>query len=428
MTVYNVSNSTQFNAAIAQAQGGDSIVLASGNYGSLTIQNKNFSSYVTVQAASGASVHFDGLSVLSSKNLSFAGIDVGRTLNAGEPEWTRMGDVRDSSNLKFDNMKFHGSLDGDPSNDGYGLYATNVSGLSVTNTEFTELYRGTAVQTSTNVRLANNDFHLIRSDGVIGYGTDNIMIDGNSFSNFHPVLGDHADAIQFFNTNLTKGASNITIQNNVVMQTYYSGVDTTGLQGFFISDGGDAGYKNVLIQNNLLYSNNQYNGIMVTDATGVQIIGNSTVSDSTDSKQLWIRLDTDSQVVLKNNVADNIVSSNVLQLFQDGNVNFNVTPALRVQLANLLHPTDVHDLILPGAGYHVPTPTTTAPVSNALGSGIDNLISAGHGTSVGSSAVTAAIVAKSTVLADLPAVDTGIHLPPAQQQFGWHFDSFVAIA
>lgn len=388
MAVYNVTNATELQTAIGKAVGGDKIVLADGNYGSVWIQNKNPSSTITIQAANpGTSVHFDGLTVRSSANLSFSGIDVGRTLSPTEPEWTQLSSVVGSSNIKFDGMKFHGSLDGNPANDGIGIQITNVTGFSVTNSLFTEGYRGIVAIQSKNINIKDNEFTLLRSDGVISAANDGIMIDNNRFSNFHPVLGDHADAIQFFNTGQNKGQTDITIQNNVIIQTYFSGVETTGIQGIWLTSDDAWGFKNILIKNNFVYSNDMYNGLCVMGGTDVQVIGNTVLSNPTDGKQLWIRMDRDTNLLLQDNVTDNILLGNLTNLVQDSNINFAATPAARGQFANLLDPTNIHNLVIPGVGYQIPTSAPASPVSSAVGSGISDLLSLARGSSVGSSAI-----------------------------------------
>lgn len=385
MTVYSVSNATQLQSAINNAVGGDKIILADGNYGTVWIQNKNPVSTITIQAANpGTSVHLDSLNVYTSKNLSFSGFDVGRALSGTEPEWTQLTAIRDSSNIKFDSMNFHGSLDGDPSNDGICLYITGVSGFSVTNSSMKEGFRGFVAVQSSNITVKNNDFTLLRSDGMISAGNDGIMIDGNRFTNFHPIEGDHGDAIQFFNLGQPKGQSNITIKNNVQFQIYFSGVESTGVQGIWISDPDIYGYKNVLIQNNMMYSNDLYNGIGVAGATGLQIIGNTIISKPTDDKMFWIRLEADSQVLLKDNVTDNILTTNVTDFFQSGNINFMVDPSARARFANLINPSGVEDVITPGVGYQVPTHAPAAPVSTAVGGGISSMLAGNRGAGAGS--------------------------------------------
>ncbi|QKJ99704.1 MAG: hypothetical protein HND40_09115 [Ignavibacteriota bacterium] len=53
-----VSNSTELQNAINNVQGGDTISLLSGNYGTLTINGKNNTSFVTIRAYPGFSSAF----------------------------------------------------------------------------------------------------------------------------------------------------------------------------------------------------------------------------------------------------------------------------------------------------------------------------------------------------------------------------------
>ncbi|HYZ48228.1 MAG TPA: right-handed parallel beta-helix repeat-containing protein [Sphingomonas sp.] len=355
-------------------------MLAAGNYGSIGINGRNYASGVTLQSAVSGQAHIDGLTIQNSSNLSFSGLDLGRAAGTTPPDSVQLNWVKTSSNINFNEVTFHGSLDNDPSNDGVGLYAIGVSGLKVANCTFTQLFRGLAITGSSNVSVQSNDFHDLRSDGTVVSSTDGISIDGNSYSNFHPNATDHADAIQFWNTGQTKGSSNITIKDNVLMQP--DPVPPGGVQGIFISDPLTYGYKNILIQNNVLYSNGAYNGITVFGADGVQIIGNTVTSVSNDSKNYWIRLDTDSNITVRDNVTDNILIGTLTNSSIENNVNFLSTPALRAQISHLDNPASAADLVLPGTGYHVPVTTPLAPVAGAVGSGISGFLETSLGSSI----------------------------------------------
>ncbi|MBA2920985.1 hypothetical protein GON01_15475, partial [Sphingomonas sp. MAH-20] len=211
----------------------------------------------------GAGAHFDGLTITGSKNVSLVGLDLGRALNAGEAYYTQLNAISGSTNISLDRVTIHGSQDGDPTNDGMGLMLRNNAGFSITNSTFTDLHRGIVAQSSTNTTIQDNSITRIQSDGIISIANDGLSIQGNHLGDFRPVLGDHADAIQFWNTGQTKGQSNITIKDNVIFQTYFSGVEGTGIQGIFISDPLSYGYQNVLIQNNAIYANDAYHGIFV---------------------------------------------------------------------------------------------------------------------------------------------------------------------
>ena len=382
MTTYSVSNATQLQTALSSAVGGDKIVLASGNYGNVVINNRNYASAVTIEAASSTGTHFDGLNLQNSKNLTLANIDIGRGLGAAEPTYTALNLIKNATNIKLTGVNIHGSLDGNPLNDGLGLQLTNVTGLNISNSKFSELFRGVAVQQSANVTFQSNEFTMIRSDGAVVAAVDGVVFDKNSFTDFRPsaTLGDHADAIQFWNTGQTRGSSNITITDNVVMPGYFSGVSGSGVQGFFISDPLTYGYKNVLIQNNLIYSNGAYHGINVNGGTGVQIIGNTVVSSPNDTMRLWIRTGDSSNVTIKDNVTDDILLQNSTSVYQSHNTNFAVTPGDRALLTDLLAPDSPSDLIVANTGFQTPLAPTKAPVSDAVGRSIGNMLAKAGGT------------------------------------------------
>jgi hypothetical protein len=416
MATFNVSNATELKSAIASAVGGDRIVLADANYGKVYITNRAYSSTVSIEAANpGSSAHLDGLIVSGSKNLNIVGLDIGRALNAGEPTYTQLSSVSNSTNIKLDGVHVHGSVDGNPANDGVGLTVTNVAGFSISDSRFEDLYRGIVLQKSSNATIQNNEITMIRSDGIISTANDGLAILGNHIGEFRPNLGDHADAIQFWNTGQTKGQTNITIKDNVIFQTYFSGVEGTGIQGIFMSDPLTYGYKNVLIENNVLYSNDAYNGIYVNGATGVQVLDNTVLSKSSDSKTFWIKLQDSSHVALIDNVTDNIITQNLTGYFQSGNTNFAVNPAARAELGNLLDPTSVLDLIAPSTGYQLPTTMPTSPVSGAVGSSIGSMLgrvgnaSVGHTAAVQDTAASHSLPSLSTSpTLDLTAVKSSI--------------------
>ena len=306
MAIINVTNAAQLQTALSAAVGGDTIMLAAGNYGNVSIYNRNYATNVTLQASSWSNrAHMDGLFVSKSSNLTFKGLDLGRALNAGESkEFTQLNWIRDSSNIRLNGVQIHGSRDNDPTNDGVGLVVSAVTGFRADYSNFSELFRGIFVQASTNTNLISNSFKTIRSDGILAAGDNGMMIDGNSMTDFRPIAGDHADGIQFWNTGQTIGSSNVTIRNNVIAPGATSGEGVGGVQGIFVWDPGTLGYKNFNIQNNLIYSHSAWNGLTVNGLHGGQITGNTLISQSGDPEYLWIRAENSSSLTLKGNVAE----------------------------------------------------------------------------------------------------------------------------
>ncbi|MBA2919882.1 right-handed parallel beta-helix repeat-containing protein, partial [Sphingomonas sp. CGMCC 1.13658] len=143
------------------------------------------------------------------------------------------------------------------------------------------------------------------------------------------------------------------------------------------------GYQNVLIQNNAIYANDAYHGIFVNGATGVQILDNTVTSNPNDSKMFWIFATNSSDVAIQNNVTDRITAVNVTNLFQDGNLDFQVNPAARADLPSLASPSDAHDLITAGAGYQLRGDAPDSPVSSAVGTAIGDMLARVGGSSAG---------------------------------------------
>ncbi|MCW5760019.1 MAG: right-handed parallel beta-helix repeat-containing protein, partial [Phenylobacterium sp.] len=167
--------------------------------------------------------------------------------------------------------KVDGSLDGDAKNDTGGLQIRSSSNVTVTNSEFVQLNNGIGHLDSKGLKLTNNYIHELSEDGIRGGGSSDVLVSGNYFTDFERRSeGDHPDAIQFWTTNTTASASNITVTGNVI--TRGSG---DAVQGIFFRDqsGGDLPYLNVSISNNLVVGGLTI-GIRVNGAKGVTISDN----------------------------------------------------------------------------------------------------------------------------------------------------------
>nr|WP_254447537.1 right-handed parallel beta-helix repeat-containing protein [Sphingomonas sp. ID1715] len=342
-------------AALNNARGGDTIQLAGGNYGEVRLSDRNYSSVVTIQSDPSNAAHFDTLFVERSSSIAFSSVDIGRGLKAGEAEYTKIVTVEDSARISFSSSFIHGSLDGNPSNDGIGLYVNRVDGFSIDDSRFEELFRGTLLQQSSSVAVLRNDYREMRSDGIDVAAVRGVQLDGNSFTNFRPVGSDHADAIQFWNVGQPFGSRDIVIKNNVVLNG--SGV---GPQGIFMNAANGYGYVNVQIENNLIHGNDAFHGIYIEDGSNVKISGNSTLSEQSDVEYMWIQVQDTTGLTLTNNLAERIiVGSKVGLLANSGNQDFWTNPALSSLVPNLNSPLRASDLIIPGVGYQLATPTPT---------------------------------------------------------------------
>ena len=278
--ITTVSSIAALTATLQTAQSGDTILLAAGQYGRLSIADVHFSSDVIIGAANpAAATEITGLSISNSNGLTFRNLDFVADPTAGPTPLSIVG----SQDVHFDQVHVHGALDGSPATDTGGLFFRGSSNVSVTNSEFYELYWGINHLDSSRLTFSNNTFHDLRLDGIRGGGSSDITISSNTFRDFYPISGDHPDAIQFWTTGTTASASNITISDNVILRG--SGAPP---QGVFLRDElGGLPFTHVLITGNFI-SGALYNGLHINGGSDVTV-SNNVVQGYVDQKS-WISL------------------------------------------------------------------------------------------------------------------------------------------
>jgi PKD domain/Right handed beta helix region len=293
MTIYNISDTAGFLEAMAKATGGDTIKLASGDYGSVRMETKTFNKYlydspVTITSAdSDSPATFSGLIMRNAENITFDNIAFKSTYT-GDSTWVAPYTVTESTGITFRNSLFEGNLAVSESvtangyASGKGLSIATSSDIVIENNEFSTLYRGLVVGGSQNVVVRGNDIHSIRSDGLNFAHVNSVLIENNYIHDFKlsKSSGDHADMIQFWTNGGTSPSTDITIRGNTLE---VGNGDVT--QAIFMRndmvDRGLAGeemfYNNVLIEENIIM-NGSTHGITMGETNGLTIRNNSVVS------------------------------------------------------------------------------------------------------------------------------------------------------
>src|SRR5215213_59829 len=222
--------------ALAGAHAGDVILLAAGNYGAIKIDGVNIAGQVVIASADeSAPAVIGSLEVYRSQGLTFSELAI-KSVTPGVAGAYVFG----SSNIRFEAMDVHGTLDGVVSaNDGGGIAVRDSSNVTITGSEFHELSSAISHQNINGLTITDNRVHDIRTDGVNGTGSSNVLISNNRFSDFHAQSTDHPDVIQMW-TSAAGPSANITITGNVFVRGAGSWV-----QGVFMSDAGATGYQNV---------------------------------------------------------------------------------------------------------------------------------------------------------------------------------------
>lgn len=203
-----VSNANDLWSAVKGAHSGDTILLNPGNYGTLNLSGVNAAGHITVASANSSNeAVLTGLNISNSSGLVFDHLDISITGNAYGVRTTA------TSDMTFSNLKVHGS---DPTDQGVGMLVRSSSGVTVTNSEFVQLGSGVSHLDSNELTITNNTFHNLNTDGIYGGGSSDVLVKGNTFTDFHPSIGVHPDAIQFYGGTGGAPGSNVKIEDNVI--------------------------------------------------------------------------------------------------------------------------------------------------------------------------------------------------------------------
>jgi parallel beta-helix repeat protein len=308
MKTFLVGSSAELMTALKMATGGETILLKAGTYDPVSLRGVNFGDNVTIRSADASNpAVLTGVRMSESSGFSFQNVELAaRTAASTYNDFM----VSKSSNVHFDQVKIYG-----PDQDGpltsAPLMIRDSSNVSVTNSEVTDARYGISMLNSSGITLTGNYFHELRTDGIRGGGNSDVVISDNFFTNFRPEAGDHPDAIQFWTTNTTSSASNITITNNVISRG-----DGSTFQGIFMRDesGGRYPYDNVVIDGNMVLGG-MYNGIAVSHATGLEVTNNTVVGQP--GQKSWIRVNDPD--LLSGNTAEHYIVDGITMVALVGN-------------------------------------------------------------------------------------------------------------
>jgi len=321
MTQVTVENADTLMSALRAAHGGDVIVLAPGNYGEVVLRNLQFDTPVTiVSSRADDPAVLQRLVIGSSEGLTFRNLEIQVTPGARGIEVTK------GSNVTLDRLDVHGSKGDGPLGDGVGLHIRNSDGVTVSNSEFSELSHGLAHLDSTHLVISDNRFHDIRIDGVRGGGSSQVEISRNYFTDFHRQAGDHGDAVQFWTSNTTTGVRDIVVKDNVFVRG-----EGDVAQGIFFGNEAKLPYENITITGNAIIGG-MYNGISINTGHNV-VISDNLVLGYTDMASK-IRVDQSEDVIIRNNKTSHFV----LQKNGDGitQIDNTITSSLPLGETNVL--------------------------------------------------------------------------------------------
>ena len=277
MATITVSTASELRSAVGSAGNGDTILLANGSYGDVSLKG---ASNLTIRAQ-GSGADFDGLS------------------------------LRNADNVTVDGIKIDGDTDSAGYGTGTGLDLRASSDVTIQNSEITDFYKGIQVWNVDGLRIASNTLDNIAYDGmVLGHVRDTV-ITGNDVTMHGRESIDHKDAIQFYNQGSAAPSSNVVISNN-----HLTAVDPN-FHGIYMgnADAKATGssseyYSDVTITGNVIDSQNML-GIAVGETDGLDIRGNVVLQNAgTDSSRpihtprIMVAADADDVTIAGNTVLD----------------------------------------------------------------------------------------------------------------------------
>jgi hypothetical protein len=299
-----------FAAKLAVARGGDTLLLEPGTYAGWALKDLAFSPAVTITSADPSHpatlTKFDAHHL---KGVTFSNLE----MLVQAPGYFDFK-FFDCSDLHFDHIDVHGSLNGDPHDDAEGLQIWGSTDVSVTNSEFHELKRAMAISTSTGVKVSDNLVHDLQITGFMFAASTQVSVTENAVWNIKPVAGDHPDAIQFLTAGTKTPSTDIVISGNVI----YRGKGSA-TQGIFLRDQvGTLPYEGVTIAENLIVGTG-YSGILVMGAKTLSVTGNELVSNPGSTNNTWILVQAAEGVTLSHNRAEQISVDTSTKVTQKAN-------------------------------------------------------------------------------------------------------------
>ena len=277
--------SSELRSAFAEANDGDVIKLAPGDYSSVRLRNKDFDTDVTITSAdSGNRAVFDEYLELNDvSGVTIKGVDVEARSLAPDNSFSRLQVVKSQDvTLRDISVEGHIPSAGEGANpssagrteaiSGYG-YENGVrvrwsDGIILDDVEFSKLGQALAVIKSDNTKISDIDVHDVR-EGINLNDVDNTLIEGSLFHDFKPFYrSDHPDMIQFWGTD--SGVHGLTVQNNLLDQ---SDGWTQSIFGHFNGRPDDVTGSDFSITGNTII-NGHWNAIRIREIDGFEISDN----------------------------------------------------------------------------------------------------------------------------------------------------------
>lgn len=279
------ANPKTLAATIAAAKSGETIVLAAGDYGPLTVGNRRYSGAgLTIQPRAGAKAVFTSVTIDSCTGVTLKDVDV-------EIQMEPFGvGVYHSDHVDLTGLTIH-ALNKVQN----GMMIRYSNNITVENSTLNELGTGINMLVSDHIQILKNTISGIQSDAIRG-ASSHVDVIGNHATDFHPMPGDHPDFIQFWST--SEGG---TSTGNRIMDNVYERGQGESVQGVFIEDN-----KDITISGNAMLGT-MFNAIAMA-RTQNAVVENNFIQSYPDMRAQIITRGKSADVTIRNNVSPAVVN------------------------------------------------------------------------------------------------------------------------
>ncbi|MEM9012545.1 MAG: right-handed parallel beta-helix repeat-containing protein [Pseudomonadota bacterium] len=250
-----VSTPAELQTALAEAQGGETILLAGGIYGPLVISNRRYDPPITIRAERPQAAEFDSLSFDHSSGIRVEQVHVSHPGN-GHASSTIVA-ITHSQQIAIVDSEVNGRVD--DVFDGHFAFFTryDVRDIEIAGNMIHDVKRGGVFYNVEGLHLHGNTVERTGDDAFKFIAVRDVLIENNVGPRLvFPGEGAHLDFVQFQGAD----SSDVTIRGNVLLPGNW-----TDMQGIFFDD---AHYTDILIEQNIIYTG-MFRGISVSSGTNV---------------------------------------------------------------------------------------------------------------------------------------------------------------
>lgn len=294
----SVNSASELKSVLSTYNGQNlTVELAGGSYGAVNVVDWTGGKLSLTSADSSHVASFESLKLVDSHNINLSGLEFAPQLTGSE-SWAGAGlTVSGGGNITVSNNDFVGGPNSFAES-ARGMYISRASDISVSDNVFTGLHRGGVFDRVNGLEVIDNSVSNNRAEGFNFAAVTNVEVARNHITDFHPAPGDHPDAIQFWTNKTTTASENIFIHDNVILQGAGE-----GMQGIFMGNEFSIPYVNVVITNNLVYSN-MPRGITLEMANGANVSNNTVLSTPTSDYRVSVSVFDGHDVTIQDNISN----------------------------------------------------------------------------------------------------------------------------